>query len=55
MIYRWNCVWKKMEVQIAFTFDASELGGKELVTESNKACAPYPALITARKGREESY
>ena len=23
--------------------------------ESNKACAPYPALITARKGRKESY
>ncbi len=23
--------------------------------ESNKAYAPYPALITARKGREESY
>ena len=23
--------------------------------ESNKACAPYPALITARTGREESY
>ena len=23
--------------------------------ESNKACAPYPALITARKGREENY
>lgn len=23
--------------------------------ESNKVCAPYPALITARKGREESY
>ena len=23
--------------------------------ESNKACAPYPALITAQSGRKESY